>query len=369
MPQRITLLTPLDDVLARIAGCVNPIGAQWIDDLASALGRTVAEDIRAEMPIPPRAIALRDGWALSSPLTVDAGPYAPAHVPAAIRLDVGEMLPTDADSVAPLDAVLQGDGEAQVVSPVTFGEGVLPAGGDALEGVALIRAGEKLDAPRIALLAALDIRQAKIRVPRVSLARAHSAPDRVLDSVMACISAAVEQASAVATITGAGEVLERALKQTDVDALVIVGGTGCGRQDQAVETLASVGNVHAHGVGLIPAETAGFGSIDHRPVLLLPGRMDAALAAWHVLGRAILTRLTGSTEPACVRTAKLTRKVSSAAGLAELVPVRCEGSLATPLGSGYQPISALCRANGWILIPPESEGQPEHSEVVVRSWP
>jgi hypothetical protein len=59
---------------------------------------------------------------------MDAGPYAPAHVPAAIRLDVGEMLPTDADSVAPLDAVLPGDGEAQVVAPVTFGEGVLPAG-------------------------------------------------------------------------------------------------------------------------------------------------------------------------------------------------------------------------------------------------
>src|SRR5215831_2539861 len=47
MPQRITLLTPLDDVLARITGCVNSIGAQWIDDLASILGRTVAEDIRA----------------------------------------------------------------------------------------------------------------------------------------------------------------------------------------------------------------------------------------------------------------------------------------------------------------------------------
>ena len=62
MPQRITLLTPLDDVLARIAGCVNPIGAQWIDGLASILGSTVAEDIRAEMPPPPRAITLRDGW-------------------------------------------------------------------------------------------------------------------------------------------------------------------------------------------------------------------------------------------------------------------------------------------------------------------
>jgi molybdopterin biosynthesis enzyme len=73
MPQRITLLTPLDDVLARIAGCVNPIGAQWIDDLASALGRTVAEDIRTEMahPDPPSALPFSLPLA-TAPLTLDA---------------------------------------------------------------------------------------------------------------------------------------------------------------------------------------------------------------------------------------------------------------------------------------------------------
>src|SRR5262249_13842510 len=151
---------------------------------------------------------LRDGWALPSHLTIDAGSYAPASVPTAIRIDVGEMLPTNADSVAPLDAVLPGDGEAQVVTPVPPGEGVLSAGGDAPGGAALIRAGEKLDALRIALLAALNIRQAKIRVPRLSLTPAHSRPDRVLDSVMVYISAAIGQAGAVAKIAGAGDVLE-----------------------------------------------------------------------------------------------------------------------------------------------------------------
>jgi molybdopterin biosynthesis enzyme len=369
MPQRIASLTPLEDVLARIDALVQPVAAQPINDLTSALGRTVAEDVTIGAPLPPKAIALRDGWALHSDLTIDAGPYAPASVPTAIRIDVGEMLPASADSVAPLDAVISRDGDAQVLSPVTSGEGVLWAGGDVAADVVLIRAGERLDAPRVALLSALDIRQAKIRVPRLSLARAHSGTDRVLDSVIACIAAAIDQAGAVPATAGAGCALESVLRQGDADAFVVVGGTGCGRHDQAFETLASVGIVHVHGIGLIPAETAGFGSIDHRPVLLLPGRVDAALAAWHMLGRAILTRLTESVELPCVRAGKLTRKVSSAAGLAELVPVRCEGLLATPLGSGYLPISALCRANGWILIPPESEGQPENSEVLVRSWP
>ena len=57
-PQRIASLTPLDDVLVRINALVKPIAAQRIDDLRSALGRTAAEDIIIDAPVPPAAIAL-----------------------------------------------------------------------------------------------------------------------------------------------------------------------------------------------------------------------------------------------------------------------------------------------------------------------
>ena len=132
MPQRIASLTPLDDVLARINALVKPVAAQRIDDLTSARGRTVAENIIIDALVPPVALALRDGWALSSHLTIDAGPYAPASIPIAIRVDVGERLPPNADGVAPLDALISRDGQADVLAPVIPGEGVLPAGGDVL---------------------------------------------------------------------------------------------------------------------------------------------------------------------------------------------------------------------------------------------
>jgi molybdopterin biosynthesis enzyme len=70
-----------------------------------------------------------------------------------------------------------------------------------------------------------------------------------------------------------------------------------------------------------------------------------------------------------VRPAKLTHKVTSAVGLAELVPVRCDREFATPIASGYVPLSGLAQAEGWIFITPESEGYPAHSEVMVRPWP
>ena len=137
----------------------------------------------------------------------------------------------------------------------------------------------------------------------------------------------------------------------------------------AVATLAAVGEVQVHGIALTPGETAGFGMAGDQPVLLLPGRLDAALAVWHMLGRVMLARLAANAEQPCMRRAKLTRKVSSNAGLSELVPVRCEGLFANPLASGYAPISALAQANGWLLVPSESEGYQAESEVMIRPWP
>jgi molybdopterin biosynthesis enzyme len=103
--------------------------------------------------------------------------------------------------------------------------------------------------------------------------------------------------------------------------------------------------------------------------LALPGRLDAALAAWHLLGRSMLARLAGNRETLPMRTAWLTHKVSSPVGFSELVPVRCKGVSASPIASGYVPLAALAQANGWVFIPAESEGHPAQSEVVVRPWP
>ena len=146
--------------------------------------------------------------------------------------------------------------------------------------------------------------------------------------------------------------------------MIVIGGTGCGRNELTVATLASLGQVEAHGIALIPAETASFAMLETRPVLALPGRLDAALAAWHLLGRAILAQLAGGTRPPSLRAAQLTRKVTSSAGLAELVPVRCEGRFPHPLAAGYLAISALAQANGWLSIDPGSEGYQAQSEVL-----
>ena len=366
-PQRIDRLTPLADVLARLDALAEPV-APHSAELSAARGQTLAEDVVVASPIPPAARALRDGWAVPSDLTIDASGYAPAPLPFALRLDVGEPLPEGADAVAPLDAVAIRDDAAHALAPVSPGEGVLPAAGDGAPGATFLPAGRRLGGVEIALLTAAGVVAVSVRAPRLHLVRAGPAGDPVIDAAVRYLADAVESQGGVA-VSAAQEGLADALAAADVDAIIVVGGTGSGRRDVTVRTMASVGAVLVHGVALLPGETTALGTAGARPVLAFPGRLDAALAAWHVLGRAMLARLAGHRETLPMRMARLTHKLTSPVGLAELVPVRCEGPSATPIASGYVPLAALAQANGWVLIGADSEGYPAQSEVVIRPWP
>ena len=70
-----------------------------------------------------------------------------------------------------------------------------------------------------------------------------------------------------------------------------------------------------------------------------------------------------------LETLPLARKVTSTVGLNEVVPVRRVGGKAEPLAVRYLPLSALTRSDGWILVPADSEGYSEGTDVAVRPWP
>jgi molybdopterin biosynthesis enzyme len=368
-PQRIGRLTPLNQVLDCIEAEVKPVSPRSFDAAREAIGHVLAADVHLDRPLPQAPLALRDGFAVRADLTCDASSYAPAPVSSAVPVGVGEALPASADAVAPFDALSIRVGEPHVLSPVAPGEGVLAEGADLAPGNALLRAGQRLDRLRAALLNACGVTRVQAREPRLVVCSASSGDPAIINAIVAHISDCIRAEGAVLIKDRRTPGLTLTLTRPDADGVIVVGGTGTGRNDMSVAVLAHFGRVVVHGIALVPAETTAFGMVAGRPVLMLPGRIDGALAAWHVLGKSILGFLTENDEPEALRPAKLTGKVSSAVGIAELVAVRCDGAYAAPLASGYVPLSALARANGWILIPPESEGYPAHSEVMVRPWP
>jgi molybdopterin molybdotransferase len=364
--QRISRLTPLKTVLAGIDAQIEAVKPQrW--SVAATLGYTLAEDVvTSERPEHP--IALRDGFAVEADTIADASSYAPVPLPSPIRrIDVGEFMPDDADAVLPLDAVVFRGEQADAIAPVTAGEGVLPAGGDAGPYSLMRRAGERMRSIDIVAVQAAGIKSALIRQPRIAVVLGVE-PMLPLGGVPGLLVRSVFKAGATVS-NKPGMTLESAVADDKNDAIIAFGGTGSGRNDNAVQGLARVGRVETHGIAISPGETTAIGFVGARPVLLVSGRLDAALAAWMLIGDHLVARLSGRGVEDKTIKLPLKRKVTSAIGMTELVPVSCKNNVAEPLASGYLSFMSLIKSNGWIVAPAESEGFPAGTEVAVHPWP
>jgi molybdopterin biosynthesis enzyme len=362
--QHIARLTPLHEALAALDTLAHPVAPRAVD-ASAACGSVLAADVTAG-PLPVRAMALRDGFAVRAADLDGAGSYAPvplSSMPA--RVEAGDEIPQDTDTVVPPEALVIGSG-AEAVAPVAPGEGVIRGGSESDPARPLRKAGERVRIADIAVFIAAGIGRVSVRQPRLQVVAAREdlrlAP--ALDFVTRDCAAQGCRAQA-----RNGLDVDDVLATPEADAVVIVGGSGVGRRDRSVQALASRGQVALHGVGLMPGETAAIGCAGSRPVIIVPGQLDAAMAAWLTLGRRLLARLAGSIEPSQVSMRTLTRKVTSPVGFAEVVPARCIGGEAEPLARQHLPLWTLARANGWLLVPASSEGYAAGSTVAVNEWP
>jgi molybdopterin molybdotransferase len=362
MRQMLRRLTPLAEVRALITADVKPVAAGE-RAVAAAAGCVLAEDAVAPAR-PENAIALQDGWALRADETQGASAYAPAFLSSVPpQIDAGQPMLEGCDCVAGFDDVRVSGAQAEALASFAPGGGVLGAGGDHDGRAPVMRAGERMSAAQAAALAALGIATVRVRAPRVLIA-----PVRA-DAFLAPAADFMKQdlqshGDEIETMIG----LDAALTSTTADLIVVIGGTGSGSNDTSVTALAQAGKIAVHGIALSPGETSGFGFVAHRPVLLLPGRVDGAIAGGLMLGRFLCDRLSGAREPTeRGEILTLARKITSTVGLTELVPVRRAEGRAEPLAGRTWPLSAIARADGYVVIPPDSEGSSAGSAVQV--WP
>jgi len=233
--QTIARLTPLAEVLAMVDLDVKPVTPRTIDVTAGA-GRTLAVD--AVAPVRPNsAMALLDGWALSADATLGAGGYSPvllAQPPQ--RVEVGQPMPPDTDSVAPFDAVKVNGGRAEALVTVNPGDGVLPAGGDCDPAMPLRRSGERLRATDLAALAAAGVARVTAREPRIRVLALRGSV--IINAAARLVASDIERRGGAARLDEAGRDLGVVLAAETADAIVVIGGTGQGRNDNSVQLLA-----------------------------------------------------------------------------------------------------------------------------------
>src|SRR3974390_1389927 len=139
--QRIGRLTPLAEALSCIDRRVSAVAPRRVK-LAAAGGRPLASDVSIARTSPPYPIAMRDGWAVASEDTQDAGSYAPAiltHAPE--RVETGDPMPAGTAAVIDLDAVRSRNQAFEALAAAAPGDGVVPAGADVSPDTPVGRAG------------------------------------------------------------------------------------------------------------------------------------------------------------------------------------------------------------------------------------
>jgi molybdopterin molybdotransferase len=169
-------------------------------------------------------------------------------------------------------------------------------------------------------------------------------------------------------ITDNCEAVRAALLGSDADIILISGGSSVGQEDHAPNVLAEAGELSVHGVALRPASPAGVGFLGGRPVFLLPGNPVSCLCAYDLFAGRALRRLGGRSTgfPYSRQTLPLARKISSPAGRVDYVRVRVDAGKVEPLAtSGASILSSTTRADGFVLVPRDSEGHAEGELVQV----
>jgi molybdopterin molybdotransferase len=349
---------PLDQALTALRAATRPVAPQQVRP-HEATGRVLAAPLRASTPLPAIAVALRDGWAVAAGDVVGASSYSPIVVAAPPPwIETGRPMPAGSDGVLPPDGLLAQGGVIEIIASIAPGEGVRNAGADAVAGAVLREAGERLRPIDAVLALAAGIEHVSIREPRVQILTLPREPlldttGELLERLVAGAGARVERMRLPSRDAGA---IAAALLAHDADFLAVVGGTGFGQEDHAGEVLAASGSLIAHGIALRPGETAGCGLVGATPVILVPGRLEAGLAATLALVLPCLDHTMGATRSVPTVSGPLTRKISSTVGMTEIVLLRRSGPGLEPLAVGDLTLSAIAGAEAWLAVPPDSEG-------------
>jgi molybdopterin molybdotransferase len=390
------------DVLALLEARLRPLPAEPVD-LADAAGRVLAADVAAETAVPAFDRAAMDGYALRGSETFGAGPYNPLEFDVvgealpgrpyagavrpgeAVRIMTGAPLPAGADAVLQAEAAEEADGRLRVADAVPPGRNVGRRGEDIDAGSVVLRAGRLLRPQDVGVLASLGATPVSVvRRPTVAvlvtgdeLLPCGSKPEgyRIVDSNSVMLHALARRDGGLTRPTvmvpDRREAVREAVVGAAADVVLVSGGSSVGQEDHAPRVLAEAGELCVHGVALRPASPAGVGFLGGRPVFLLPGNPVSCLCAYDLFAGVAIRRLGGRPADLPYRSQRLplARKLASAVGRVDYVRVLVRDGRVEPLAtSGASILSSTTRADGFVLVPRDSEGYAAGDEVPVSFY-
>lgn len=306
-------------ILSRITATVAP----ELVPVTRALGRVLAEDVRAPFDVPPADNSAVDGYAVASAdipsagaselvvvADLAAGSVFDGRLAAgqALRIMTGAPMPAGADTVYPQEIVERSDARVRI-GPLAKGANVRLRGEDVEAGAIVTEAGTVLRPQEIGLVTSLGAWQLMVyRRPRVALMSTGDEvaepgtprrPGQIYDANRFTLRGSIEQCGGevidLGIVPDERETLRARLHEAAAGADVVLtsGGVSVGVYDLVKDVLAEVGAIDFWQVAMQPGRPLAVGSIGGAAFFGLPGNPVASLLSFMLFVRPVIYKLGG----------------------------------------------------------------------------
>lgn len=298
---------------------VTPLGSERIE-IGDVVGRVLAENIVADMDLPPFDRSMMDGYAVvaadTTKVPVDLNIVGESSAGRgwdgklrkgeAVRIMTGARVPRGADAVQKAEVTKETDGVVTVFETVRSGMSVVKRGTEVKKGSRVLRIGDRITAHNIAALASFGYAKVRVsKMPRVVILSTGSEivdisktpkADQIRNSNSTMLAALCRDAGAETTVLPiAGDDLSQ-LRTCVADAaerhdvVVMTGGVSVGKYDLTKTALAELGaRIFFEKLRLKPGKPAVFAKLKNTHIFGLPGNpVSASVTFYLFVRRAIL---------------------------------------------------------------------------------
>lgn len=312
----------VDAAIGHLLERARVLAAPGTAKLQDARGRALAADIVAAVDVPPADNSAMDGYALrhrdrkdrEQPLElsqrivagVAPAPLAPGT---AARIFTGAEIPAGADTVVMQEHTERAESGVLVLKLPQQGSNIRPRGQDIRQGQVILRAGARLRAQEVGLLASVGLAEVPVYRPlRVAIVAngdelvepgQPAGPGQIYNSNRHLLRALLADWGFEIVDLGIGPddpdalaaLLLEAARRADV--ILSTGGVSVGEEDHVKPVVASLGGIDMWKVAVKPGKPLAFGHVRDTFFLGLPGNPASAWVTALVFARPFLFRCQG----------------------------------------------------------------------------
>lgn len=317
-------LLSLDDALEKM---LSQVATQCIATrvpLTAAAGRITAVDVTSPVQVPPFDNSAMDGYAVrladlaaGEPLPVAGKAFAgnpftgewPAN--SCLRIMTGAPVPPGTEAVVMQEQAEVSEQGVRFTAPVKAGQNIRRAGEDVEQGGVVLRAGVRLGAAELPLLASLGVTDVAVYAPltvavfstgdELQPVGTPLQPGQIYDTNRFGVRLMLEQLGCTVVDLGIipddPQALRKAFRQADAAADLVIssGGVSVGEADYTKTMLEELGQIGFWKLAIKPGKPFAFGRLANAWFCGLPGNPVSAALTFYQLVQPLIARLTGHT--------------------------------------------------------------------------